>query len=119
MSQSETSPQSRAAVLRLADALARMPPADQEQYVVPFEHGTLTVGVYAPRGTDTQEPHDRDEGYVVMKGTGYFRYGSRRVPFAPGDFLFVPARLEHRFEDFTDDLTLWVVFYGPKGGESA
>jgi hypothetical protein len=32
--------------------------------------------------------------------------------------LFVPAGAEHRFEDFTDDLTVWVVFYGPEGGEA-
>lgn len=36
---------------------------------------------------------------------------------APGDFLFVPAGVEHRFEEFTDDLAVWVVFYGPDGGE--
>jgi hypothetical protein len=23
----------------------------------------------------------------------------------------------HRFLDFSDDLTVWVVFYGPPGGE--
>ena len=39
-----------------------------------------------------------------------------RIP-APGDFLFVPAGVEHRFEGFTDDLAVWVVFYGPDGGE--
>jgi len=25
----------------------------------------------------------------------------------------------HRFEDFTEDLLTWVVFYGPEGGERA
>ncbi|MDQ3378133.1 MAG: cupin domain-containing protein, partial [Actinomycetota bacterium] len=35
----------------------------------------------------------------------------------PGDALFVPAGVEHRFENFTDDLVAWVVFYGPEGGE--
>jgi hypothetical protein len=23
----------------------------------------------------------------------------------------------HRFEEFSDDLVVWVVFYGPEGGE--
>jgi hypothetical protein len=23
----------------------------------------------------------------------------------------------HRFEDFSGDLTVWVLFYGPEGGE--
>jgi len=26
--------------------------------------------------------------------------------------------MEHRFVDFTDDFTAWVVFYGPSGGEN-
>jgi hypothetical protein len=29
----------------------------------------------------------------------------------------VPAGVEHRFEEFTEDLAVWVIFYGPEGGE--
>jgi len=39
------------------------------------------------------------------------------VAFAPGDMLFVPAKMEHRFEDFSADFATWVLFYGPTGGE--
>jgi hypothetical protein len=31
--------------------------------------------------------------------------------------LFVPGRVAHRFEDSTDDLIVWVFFYGPEGAE--
>jgi hypothetical protein len=27
--------------------------------------------------------------------------------------------VEHRFEEFSDDLVVWVIFYGPEGGEAA
>ena len=101
----------------IAGAFAQMPPADEEQYVVVFNHGTLEVGVYAPRGRDDQTPHTRDEAYLVARGTGTFLCGNERVRFAPGDFLFVPARATHRFEDFSDDFAAWVLFYGPEGGE--
>ena len=30
---------------------------------------------------------------------------------------FVPARVDHRFEEFTPDFAAWVVFWGPRGGE--
>ena len=40
-----------------------------------------------------------------------------RVPFGPGDVLFVPAGTVHRFEDFSADFATWIVFYGPEGGE--
>jgi mannose-6-phosphate isomerase-like protein (cupin superfamily) len=82
-----------------------------------LRHGSLELRYYAPRGSDPQTPHDRDEVYVVAAGTGWFRRGAERHRFKQGDVLFVPAAVEHRFEDFTDDLELWVVFYGPEGGE--
>jgi hypothetical protein len=34
------------------------------------------------------------------------------------NILFAAAGVEHRFENSSDDLPLWVVFYGPEGGES-
>jgi mannose-6-phosphate isomerase-like protein (cupin superfamily) len=104
--------------LTVPDSLNRLPGPAGERYVELFQHGTLSVELYAPRGHDPQEPHTRDEVYVVVQGRGYFRNGATRHRFAPGDLLFVPARVEHRFEDFTDDLAVWVVFYGPEGGEA-
>jgi quercetin dioxygenase-like cupin family protein len=61
----------------------------------------------------------RDEVYVVLSGTGTFFDGKERRAFAAGDFLFVAAGREHRFEDFSDDFATWVLFYGPEGGEAA
>ena len=84
-----------------------------------FEHGTLTVEVYKPEKVDLQQPHERDEVYVVISGSGEFLNAGNRVSFNAGDFLFVPAGVEHRFENFTDDFSTWVLFYGPKGGEKA
>ena len=34
-----------------------------------------------------------------------------------GDILFVAAGVEHHYEDFSDDLALWRIFYGRRGGE--
>jgi mannose-6-phosphate isomerase-like protein (cupin superfamily) len=104
--------------LTLPDALARLPGPAGERYVELFQHGTLSVELYAPRGRDPQDPHTRDEVYVVVQGSGQFLNGGVRYPFGPGDLLFVPAGVVHRFETFTDDLAVWVVFYGPEGGVS-
>ena len=106
-----------AAHLKVEDGLRRLPGPGGERFVTLFEHGTLDVELYAPRGTDPQTPHRRDEGYVVARGTGTFWDGEERRPFGPGDFLFVRAGRPHRFEDFTDDFAVWVLFYGPDGGE--
>jgi mannose-6-phosphate isomerase-like protein (cupin superfamily) len=104
--------------LNPADALARIPGPGGERFATLFRHGTLEVEIYAPRGTDDQTPHTRDEVYVVIAGSGTFVNGDTREPFGPGDFLFVPAGVVHRFEDFGDDLAVWVLFYGPEGGEA-
>ncbi|MDJ0949818.1 MAG: cupin domain-containing protein [Alphaproteobacteria bacterium] len=97
--------------------IGKLPTPGGERFVEAFTHGTLAVELYAPRGEDPQQPHDRDEAYVVVSGNGTFLNGDERHAFGPGDFLFVPAGVPHRFEDFTDDLAVWVIFYGPVGGE--
>jgi len=82
-----------------------------------LKNGSLEVRYYAPNEADPQTPHDRDEVYVVASGRGFFVRGAERVAFEPGDMLFVPAKMEHRFEDFSPDFATWVLFYGPAGGE--
>ncbi len=98
-------------------AIAALPAAPAEQYTIVYRHGTFEAGLYVPRGADDQTPHSRDETYVVVKGTGHFVCGNARRAFAPGELLFVPAGMAHRFENFSGDLTVWVIFYGPDGGE--
>ncbi len=99
------------------EAIARLPGSEGGRSVRMFEHGTLSLLMYTPRGEDRQTPHGRDEVYVVVRGSGKYRVGDDATPFGPGDALFAPAGVGHRFEDFTDDLALWVMFYGPEGGE--
>jgi mannose-6-phosphate isomerase-like protein (cupin superfamily) len=113
---------------RVADALARLPgpPSarwpEGERFVTVLQHGSLALELYAPRGHDPQQPHERDELYVVVSGHGHFERGEgqarERVPCGPGDVLFVPAGRPHRFVDFSADFATWVVFYGPVGGEA-
>jgi mannose-6-phosphate isomerase-like protein (cupin superfamily) len=102
----------------VAEALARLPGPKGERFAAVFNHGSLAVEIYAPRRADPQTPHTRDEVYVVVHGSGEFLNGPACEPFGPGDFLFVPAGVEHRFVNFTDDLVVWVIFYGPEGGEA-
>jgi len=97
-----------------ADKARRNP---DEPYAVALQRGTLELGFYSPIGVDNQQPHEQDEVYVIVNGSGRFVNGNSVTEFGPGDALFVPAGVEHRFLDFTDDTEMWVVFYGPVGGE--
>jgi mannose-6-phosphate isomerase-like protein (cupin superfamily) len=90
---------------------------DGKPYRLMFTHGSLEVEVYRPVGSDRQTPHTRDEVYVVIAGSGEFVNDGKRQPFQAGELLFVPAGVEHRFENFSDDFSTWVIFYGPHGGE--
>lgn len=86
-------------------------------FVEALRHGTMSVELFAPRGADTQMPHDQDELYFVNRGSAQFdRDGNLREVVA-GDVLFVPAGMKHRFVEFSEDFETWVVFWGPKGGE--
>jgi mannose-6-phosphate isomerase-like protein (cupin superfamily) len=67
---------------------------------------------------DAQQPHDRDEVYVVARGDALFFDGETRRPVEAGAFVFVAAGQVHRFEEMSADFAAWVLFYGPVGGES-
>jgi mannose-6-phosphate isomerase-like protein (cupin superfamily) len=98
-------------------ATERLRAVAPQPFVELFQHGTLAIELYRPDRIDDQEPHDQDEVYVVISGSGTFFNGGTRRPFEAGELLFVPAGVEHRFEDFTEDFATWVIFFGPAGGE--
>ena len=99
-------------------ALAAVRDSADGLYGVLLEHGSMELGYYRPLGSDEQTPHEQDEIYVIHEGSGVFILGDERIPFAPGDALFVPAGVDHRFVEFSDDFATWVIFWGPPGGES-
>ena len=99
-------------LLTVPEMLAKLEGKTGLRSVSAFVSGKVEVKLYAPRGTDPQTPHTRDEVYVVAAGRGRFVHGEQVVGFGPGDLLWVPAGVVHRFTDFTDDLAVWVVFFG-------
>jgi len=104
--------------ITLEEAAGMLSPSTGPRSVAVFEHGTLQVKLYAPRGHDAQTPHSRDEVYVVARGQGWFVNEGRRHRFEPHDVLFARAEGVHRFEDFSANFLAWVFFYGPDGGET-
>ncbi len=83
-----------------------------------FRHGSMSLIFYAPKGKDYQTPHDQDELYIVIKGSGTLEIEGKPTEFAAGDVLFVPAHKRHRFIQFEEGIEMWAVFYGPSGGET-
>jgi oxalate decarboxylase/phosphoglucose isomerase-like protein (cupin superfamily) len=88
-----------------------------EPFIEAFRHGSMSVEVFAPRGQDTQTPHDQDELYIIAGGKAVLSIEGVRHKVASGDVLFVPAHRRHNFENISDDFVTWVIFWGPIGGE--
>ena len=102
----------------LAETAARLPPHAQPlRFAIAGQQGSMTLGLYAPRGDDIQTPHEQDELYVIATGSGVFNKNGERLPFVASDVIFVEAGVSHRFEDMSDDFSAWVIFWGPPGGE--
>ena len=93
----------------------------QQQWLKPYttllQHGTMTVEYFAPKDVDTQTPHGQDELYIIASGHSIFYRDGEIIECKTGDVLFVPAGMEHRFQNFSNDFATWVIFYGATGGE--
>ena len=83
-------------------------------YEVVHSSPGLEIGVYvlvAPE-PDRQQPHDEDEVYVVLEGSGVLEVDGSSTTLTEGMALFVPALAQHRFTAY-EQLALLVVFNGP------
>jgi mannose-6-phosphate isomerase-like protein (cupin superfamily) len=86
-------------------------------YEVVHSSPGLEIGVYvlvAPEA-DRQQPHDFDEVYVVLEGTGVLEVEGETASLREGQALFVPGGADHRFTAY-EQLSLLVVFNGPHSG---
>jgi len=104
-------------VIRLSDARGRIPGPAGEHSASLLQRGTLHVKLSLPVRPNLQTPHVQDELYVIVRGRGTLYHGGQRDVFEPGDLIFIAAGTDHRFEDFSDDIAVWVIFFGPEGGE--
>ena len=80
-------------------------------YEIVHQSAGLEVGVYslvAPE-PDWQQPHEDDELYVVLEGTGVLEVEGEQVPVRKGTAVFVEAGAEHRFTAY-EHLSVLVIF---------
>jgi mannose-6-phosphate isomerase-like protein (cupin superfamily) len=68
-------------------------------------HG-LEVGIlYLFEGQeDVQTPHQADEIYLVVEGSGYIEINERKNRISKGNLIFVPSNARHRFIRHHQDL---------------
>ena len=96
------------------DAVERLRTAGGGYEIVHDSPG-LELGVYvlvAPE-PDRQQPHEDDEVYVVLDGSGTLEVEGERTDLREGQAAFVPAGADHRFVAY-EQLALLVIFQRPK-----
>jgi len=58
---------------------------------------------------DRQQPHEDDEPYIVLEGSGVLEVEGEQVPVSEGTAVFVEAGAEHRFTAY-EHLSVLVIF---------
>lgn len=76
-----------------------------------FKKGAFELEFFAPRGTDYQTPHDKDEIYIIVGGTAQLNKNGETIDCEIGDAVYVAAGEPHHFENISDDFATWVIFF--------
>ena len=74
--------------------------------------GVLVLG---PGEEDSQEPHESDEVYFVVRGDGFLRINKKDHGVSANRAFFVAKGVPHFFHGNTEELVVLYFFGGPGG----
>ena len=76
---------------------------------------SLAAGVLVlqPGEQDTQEPHESDEVYFIMKGDGFLKIKNKDYLIEENKMYFVSKNIEHFFFGNKTELVVLYFFGGP------
>ena len=76
---------------------------------------TLAAGVLVlqPGEEDTQEPHENDEVYFILKGDGFLKIKNKNYPVSKNKIYFVGKNIKHYFHGNSKELIVLYFFGGP------
>ena len=76
---------------------------------------SLAAGVLVlqPGEEDTQEPHESDEVYFIIKGDGFLKINNKDYPVEQNKMYFVAKNIEHFFYGNKKELVVLYFFGGP------
>src|SRR5438067_13112262 len=92
------------APLSLAAARALRPPEGGRSLSV-FRDRDVEIKFAARPTSGPQEPHTRDEFYIVASGTARYRWDDGETMIGPGDLFFAAAHTPHGYDQFSDDFS--------------
>ncbi len=76
---------------------------------------TLAAGVLVlqPGEKDTQEPHESDEVYFILKGDGFLKIKNKDYSISKNKMYYVAKNIDHYFHGNTKELKVLYFFGGP------
>ena len=76
---------------------------------------SLAAGVLIlqPGEEDTQEPHESDEVYFIIKGDGFLKIKNKDYPVETNKMYFVEKKVDHFFHGNKKELVVLYFFGGP------
>lgn len=83
---------------------------DHHREVLQTESMTVEVGRYPSASAAPKNPHNEDELYCVLSGTGKLRVGDETYDVERGDLVHVESGLEHDFFAIEEEITVLIVF---------
>ncbi len=88
--------------------------ADQLQHKEVLTAGPITieVGKYPAGSAAPKNPHNEEELYYILSGTGQIRVGDDTHDVEAGDLIHVEPNMEHDFFNITEDITV-LIMLGP------
>jgi len=69
--------------------------------------------VLQPGEKDTQEPHESDEVYFIIKGDGFLKIKNKDYLIEKNKMYFVKKKTDHFFHDNKKELVVLYFFGGP------
>ena len=76
------------------------------------ENMSVGVLVLQPGEKDTQEPHESDEVYFIIKGNGYLKIKNKDYEISENKMYFVEKNIPHFFYGNSKELVVLYFFSG-------
>ena len=83
---------------------------ENTNYIEVLSEDSLSVELAQYPNPESKTPHETDELYFVISGSGMVHVGDERYAVDKGDVVYVEQGVEHDFFDIDDKITALVVF---------
>lgn len=83
---------------------------EETDYLEVLSEDSVSVELARYPNPEEKTPHNTDELYYIISGSGTVHVGVDRYSVEAGDVVYVEQGLEHDFFDIDDPITALVVF---------